>query len=90
MGGRRVKNAIWSVVAIVALGTVAATPAYAHDGSSGLGFLCKIPVIGQYLCPPAPGDGGGGGASVPEPASLAILAAGAGMVAAARRRRRKQ
>jgi hypothetical protein len=78
------KNAIWSFVAVAALATVGTTPAYA----SGTPAYCNIPIIGKYLCPPAPG-GGGGGNSVPEPASFAVLAAGAGMVAAAVRRRRR-
>ena len=79
------KNAIWSLVAVAALATVGTTPAYA----SGTPAYCNIPIIGKYLCPPAPGGGGGGGNSVPEPASFAVLAAGAGMVAAAVRRRRR-
>ena len=79
-------NAIWSLVAVAALATVGTTPAYA----SGTPAYCNIPIIGKYLCPPAPGGGGGGGGnSVPEPASFAVLAAGAGIVAAAVRRRRR-
>ncbi|MGB9329782.1 MAG: PEP-CTERM sorting domain-containing protein [Steroidobacteraceae bacterium] len=79
------KNTIWTLVAVAALGAMGTTPAYA---SGARAWYCSIPVIGQYLCPPAPG-GGGGGNSVPEPASLAVLAAGAGLVAAAVRRRRR-
>ncbi len=76
------KNTIWMIIAVAALGALGTTPAHASGG----GFLCGIPIIGKLLCPPSPG--GGGGNSVPEPASLAILAAGAGMVGAAVRRRR--
>jgi hypothetical protein len=78
------KNTIWTIIAVAALGALGTTPAHASGGG---GFLCNIPIIGQFLCPPSPGGGGGGG-SVPEPASLAILAAGAGLVGAAVRRRR--
>ena len=79
------KSTLYTLVAIAALGVAGTTPAYASSG--GAGWLCNLPIIGQLLCPPAPGGGGGGG-SVPEPASLAILAAGAGLVGAAARRRR--
>jgi hypothetical protein len=77
------KNTIWSLVAVAALVAVGTTPAYASGGGS---FWCKLPLIGQYLCPPTPGSGGTN--PVPEPASVAVLAAGAGLVAAAVRRRR--
>jgi len=79
------KNTVWSLVAVAALAALGTTPAYASGGN----WYCNIPIIGQYLCPPAPGGGGGGsGNSVPEPASVAVLAAGAGLVGAALRRRR--
>jgi hypothetical protein len=80
------KNTIWSLVAAATLAAMGTTPVYA---SGGRAWYCNIPIIGQYLCPPAPGGGGGGTHSVPEPASLAVLAAGAGLVAAAVRRRRR-
>ena len=79
------KSTLYTLVAIAALGVAGTTPAYAGSGG---GFLCNLPIIGQFLCPPSPGGGGGRGGSVPEPASLAILAAGAGLVGAAVRRRR--
>jgi PEP-CTERM motif len=79
------KNTIWSLVAAATLAAMGTTPVYASGGQA---WYCSIPIIGRYLCPPAPG-GGGGTHSVPEPASLAVLAAGAGLVAAAVRRRRR-
>lgn len=79
------KNMIWSITAVLALGVVGTTPAYASGGGS---VLCNLPIIGKLLCPPAPGGGGGGPSPAPEPTSLAILAAGAGIVSAAVRRRR--
>jgi hypothetical protein len=78
------KSTIWSLVAVAALAALGTTPAYAK----GEPWYCDLPIIGQYLCPPKPGDGGHGRHSVPEPAAIAILAAGAGLVGAALRRRR--
>ena len=80
------KNAL-SLVVLLALGASVASPAYA--GISSTSPLCKIPIIGKYLCAPAPG-GNGGPASVPEPASLAVLAMGAGLAVAMSRRRRQK
>jgi len=79
------KQIMWTFVAVVAVGAMGVTPAYASSGGS---WICNLPIIGQYLCPPAPGSGGGGGTSVPEPATLAVLGAGAAAAIAARRRRR--
>lgn len=82
------KNTACSLVAIVALAAMGTTPVFASSSP----WYCGLPVIGQFLCPPAPGGSGGGrgGNQVPEPASIAILAAGAGIVSAAMRRRRNK
>ena len=85
--GALVKNIAWTFIALIAVGAMGTTPAYA-SGSGG--FLCSLPIIGKLLCPPPPGGGGGGGTSVPEPASLAILAAGACAAGVAARRRRRE
>ena len=80
------KNIVATLVAIVAVGALSTTPAYASQGRNP---FCNIPFIGRYLCPPAPGEGGGP-TSVPEPATLAVLAIGACAAALATRRRRRK
>jgi hypothetical protein len=80
-----VKNIIWSLVAVAALGVAGTTPAYAASG--GTSIICKIL---PFLCPPSPVGGGGGKPSVPEPATLAVLGAGVAASLAARRRRNKK
>jgi hypothetical protein len=82
-GSYNVKNLSLSIVAILALGVGAVSPAYASSGGGGL--ICKIL---PFLCPPAPG-GNGPPKSVPEPATMAVLAAGVAATLAARRRRDK-
>ena len=82
------KNIVWTFIAMVAVGAMGTTPAYASGGSTPP--WCNLPIIGKLLCPPAPGGGGGGGTSVPEPATLAVLGAGAAAAIAARRRRNKK
>lgn len=82
------KNISLIFIAMAAVGAMGTTPAYASGGGA---FLCNIPVIGKFLCPPTPGGGGGGGGtSVPEPATLAVLGAGAYAAIAARRRRERK
>jgi hypothetical protein len=82
------KQIMWTFVAVVAVGAMGVTPAYASGG--GGSWICGLPIIGKLLCPPAPGGGGGRGTSVPEPATLAVLGAGAVAAIAARRRRLKK
>lgn len=77
------KNLMWTVVAVAALGIAGTTPAYAGSGS----LLCKVL---PFLCPPSPVGGGGGTPSVPEPETLAVLGAGVAASLAARRRRAKK
>jgi len=86
--GRSMKNVAWTFIAMVAVGAMGTTPAYASGGSTP--SWCSLPIIGKLLCPPAPGGGGGSGTSVPEPATLAVLGAGAAAAIAARRRRNKK
>ena len=80
------ENIAWTFIAMISVGALGTTPAYASGGG---GFLCNLPPV-EVPVSARRGGGSGGGTSVPEPASLAIrplapaLRASRHVVAAAR------